>query len=625
MKKICKRQVLLKLANRKGVWFHIVGLACLIWFAIRVLPAPHRSQYPCQQVAIPIAFGYLAFWSGLFYGLSRWVRNATLKTSKLIPTLIVGFVIAFTVSGMVFAGTYLPSNTSYGPWEPLANNPLGTPRGVNPGRVVWVWNPEATPSDLKGYWWKQENNNQEVINTMVSKGIQALAGVDDDAEAWTMLFTYFNEVHGNGAIGYQPGETIALKINLNNCWDWLINSYYKQDNERDASPYVVKALLHQLIDVVGVSEEDIIVYDASRCIGNWFYHRTYYESYPAFPLTPEFPEVHFVDAEGGALGREQVEPSNELIYFADGTGLTRTLPTCVTEATYLINMPLLKRHPIQTGVTLSGKNFFGTFIEPVVDLHPYHEASFIPGNPAPQVDLLAHQEIGGKTLLYLGDGLFGTKEDHRTIAHFTMYPFNDDWTNSLFFSQDPVALDSVMYDFLHAEGTNPCEGSQNYLHEAAVPPENVYDPEQDGIYVSESLGVHEHWNTEVDIFSSERYVGPAGNGIDFVALGEEHAAPAIVFTNPLEHRLYLFGEEKRTLPLTLIIGDIEVAAQVNGLTVDISKVEFYLDGTLKKTVTEAPYTWCWETPAFFRHILTVCAYYEERDPLKNDLLVWKFL
>jgi hypothetical protein len=106
------------------------------------------------------------------------------------------------------------------------------------------------------------------------------------------------------------------------------------------------------------------------------------------------------------------------------------------------------------------------------------------GNAAPQVDLFTYEHLGGKTLLYLGDGIFGTKVDHKTIAKFLMYPFNDDWTNSLFFSQDPVALDSVMYDFLLTEGTNPIEGSQNYLHQAAVPPPDLYDPENDGIYLS---------------------------------------------------------------------------------------------------------------------------------------------
>jgi hypothetical protein len=190
-------------------------------------------------------------------------------------------------------------------------------------------------------------------------------------------------------------------------------------------------------------------------------------------------------------------------------------------------MPLLKRHPISTGVTLSGKNFFGTWMEPVSAVHDYHFLSFTLGNPAPQTDLFAHEHIGGKVVLYIGDGIFATPWDHAVIGKFQMYPFNNDWTNSLFFSQDPVAIDSVMYDFLHAEGTNPCEGSQNYLHQSAIPNEDTYDPENDGTYLSDSLGVHEHWNTEEDIFSSERYVGPSINGIDYITFsGEEFEADA---------------------------------------------------------------------------------------------------
>jgi hypothetical protein len=106
-------------------------------------------------------------------------------------------------------------------------------------------------------------------------------------------------------------------------------------------------------------------------------------------------------------------------------------------------MPCTKHHN-GGRVTLSGKNFFGTWIESVEDVHPYLFSSLILGNPAPQTDLLAHKNIGGKTILYIGDGTFATKENHKTIAKFLMYPFKDDWTNSLFFSQDPVAIDSVV-------------------------------------------------------------------------------------------------------------------------------------------------------------------------------------
>jgi len=87
MKKVCKKKLLIKIKNLRGIWFHIVGIACLFWFLIRVVPAPHRSQYPCQQISIPIALGYIAFWSVLFHGLLRWIRKVKLKTSNWLFSL----------------------------------------------------------------------------------------------------------------------------------------------------------------------------------------------------------------------------------------------------------------------------------------------------------------------------------------------------------------------------------------------------------------------------------------------------------------------------------------------------------------------------------------------------------
>jgi len=625
MKKVCKKKLLIKIKNLRGIWFHIVGIACLFWFLIRVVPAPHRSQYPCQQISIPIALGYIAFWSVLFHGLLRWIRKVKLKTSTVLPTISVIFIIIFTITGIVFADNYFNYGSSSEPWDPIPKDPIGTPQGINPGRVVWIWNPDATESDLNGYWWKTENNDQMVIDRMISSGMQGLTGEEDNHAAWDSLFKYFNKIHGYDEVGYQTGEKIAIKVNLNNCWNYYVDPYTAKDNDRDASPYVLKALLRQLVNTVNVSQEDITVYDASRPMANWFYNRVYYETYPAIPLVPEFPDINYVDAEGGAQGRQKVEASTEKIYFADGTGLNRTLPTCVVDAKYIINMPLLKRHPLNNGngVTLSGKNMFGTWIEPVVKIHSYHESGHILGNPAPQTDLLAHTHIGGKTLLYLGDGTYATLFDHSTIGKSQMYPFNNDWTNSLFFSQDPVAIDSVMYDFLHAEGTNPSEGSQNYLHQAADPPSGVYDPENDGIYLSDSLGVHEHWNTTVDIFSSTRYSGASINGIDFIAYGQEYTHPAIIITKPVENYLYVSGRETIPLPMTVIIGTIDVKAKINGIYEDIEKVEFYVDGELQATDFEEPYMWSWDKPTFLKHTLMATAYHNTENISSDDVIVWK--
>lgn len=619
-----KSRFLNNIDNLQGIWFHIIGLACIIWFLVRVIPAPHRARYPCQQMSITVALGYIAFWGILFSGLSIWLRRVKSRTMALVPAISVVFIILFSVSGMVFADTYLDSNNSSEPWAPIFNDPIGTPQGLNPGRVVWVWNPDATESYLRGFWWNKENNNQAVIDQMFSTGIKGISGADDDYISWDLLFKHFNVNHGYGEVGYESGEKIAIKINMNNCWNYLIRSYTMRDNDRDASPYAVKALLRQLVDTVGVAQEDITVYDASRPIANWFYNRVYYKTYPAIPLVPEFPNVNFADMEGGASGRTKVEASSEKIYFADESDLIRTLPTCVVDAKYIINMPILKRHPIENGITLSAKNLFGTWIESVADVHPYHRAAFTMGNPTPQTDLLAHEQIGGKTLLYIGDGIYGTKEDHKTIAKFLMYPFNNGWTNSLFFSQDPVAIDSVMYDFLHAEGTNPNEGSQNYLHQSAEPPSGIYDPENDGEFLNHSLGVHEHWDTIYDIFSSERYSGISCNGIDFISYGEEYAKPAIIITKPTEKCLYISGNEISRLPTTMIIGDIDIETRINGISGDVEKVEFYIDGELRHVAYDEPYAWSWESMAFFRHRINAIAYYSEGLYLDYDILVWKF-
>ena len=626
MKKICKKKLLMKIKNLKGIWFHIVGIACLFWFLIRVVPAPHRSQYPCQQISIPIALGYIVFWSVLFHGLSRWIRKMKLRTSAVLPSISVIFIIIFTVSGIVFADNYINYGSSSEPWDPIPKDPIGTPQGINPGRVVWIWNPDATESDLNDYWWKTENNDQMVIDQMFSSGMQGLTGAKDDHVAWDSLFKYFNKVNGYDEVGYQTGEKIAIKVNLNNCWNYYINPYTAKDNDRDASPYVLKALLRHLVNTVNISQEDITVYDASRPMANWFYNRVYYETYPAIPLVPEFPDINYVDAEGGAQGRRKVEASTEKIYFADDTEINRTLPKCVVDAKYIINMPLLKRHPLNNGngVTLSGKNMFGTWIEPVAKIHSYHESGHILGNPAPQTDLLAHMHIGGKTLLYVGDGTYATLVDHSNICKSQMYPFNNDWTNSLFFSQDPVAIDSVMYDFLHAEGTNPSEGSQNYLHQAADPPHDVYDPENDGIYLSDSLGVHEHWDTTVDIFSSARYSGLSGNGIDFISYGEEYVHPEIIISEPVENYLYFSGREIIPLPMTVIIGTIDVKAKINGISDDIEKVEFYIDDKLQATDYEEPYLWSWDEPTFLKHTLSATAYHNTENISSDDVIVWKF-
>jgi hypothetical protein len=126
---------------------------------------------------------------------------------------------------------------------------------------------------------------------------------------------------------------------------------------------------------------------------------------------------------------------------------------------------------------------------------------------------MGNPHIGGKTLLYLIDGLYAGYYWEARPYKWDTEPFGDDWPSSLFASLDPVAIDSVAHDFLRAEwpdvvasggSSDPnalAGGAEDYLHEAALADNPLsgtfYDPNNDGNGVS-SLGVHEHWNNSTD-------------------------------------------------------------------------------------------------------------------------------
>ena len=205
------------------------------------------------------------------------------------------------------------------------------------------------------------------------------------------------------------------------------------------------------------------------------------------------------------------------------------------------------------GVTLCAKNHFGSFLADADEgvnerqmpkhagLHPYIAAhEFVSGighfmkremnTYTPLVDLMGHADLGGKTILYLVDGLYASIHQNFTLdatCKWQSRPFSDDdgWTSSLFASQDPVAIDSVALDFIRSEETiqeysdilDEGDTVDNYLHEAALADNPLsgafYDPEGDGVRM-ESLGVHEHWNNAQDRLYSGNF--EPGTGIQLI-------------------------------------------------------------------------------------------------------------
>ena len=150
---------------------------------------------------------------------------------------------------------------------------------------------------------------------------------------------------------------------------------------------------------------------------------------------------------------------------------------------------------------------------------------------------MGHSELGGKTVLYLIDGLYGGYYWEGRPYRWQTWPFLNDWPSSILASQDPVAIDSVAYDFVNAEWPNVVRygrapaaqydmagGAEDYLHEAALadapPSEAFYDPDHStNVMRLSSLGVHEHWDNPIDKQYS-RNLG-AEEGIELVWLDSE--------------------------------------------------------------------------------------------------------
>ena len=110
-----------------------------------------------------------------------------------------------------FALSVAATSTLHSSLFGLPISPLGVPRGIVPGRVTWAHDPAAVTWDGTGSWWQDANNNQSVIDRMVSRSIRDLTNQRTDAEAWSAIFHYFNRTHGRGSTGYRTGEKIAIK------------------------------------------------------------------------------------------------------------------------------------------------------------------------------------------------------------------------------------------------------------------------------------------------------------------------------------------------------------------------------------------------------------------------------
>ncbi|MGP8246835.1 MAG: chitobiase/beta-hexosaminidase C-terminal domain-containing protein [Bryobacteraceae bacterium] len=456
------------------------------------------------------------------------------------------------------------------------NAPKGVARGIDPGRVVWARNPDATKwagrwkldSDQ---WWTDVNTDQDKVGAMLSACLRKLTSTATDEDAWRAIFDYYHQrARGIGNRGVRAGEIVAIKANFN------VSHTTKINNLVDVSPQMVLAMVRQLVFHARVAPADILVYDARRAIAPIVLTKVW----------GEFKDVRFVQQDppdgkqprnpgyGDHHGLEGADWVEGVTYSAGQYKNARLMPRQVMAATYLINMALVKAQSYpwnfmeggeearlgdqgQTGVSMTGKNHFGSILG-TREMHDTIDTNVLAKGRtySPMVDLAAAPNLGAKTVLFVLDGLYCARKHESYPLHFPNAPFhnrvtpyeNPDWPASILASLDGVALDSVGVDILHSQTVNNGdprdhnrprillrEYTDDYLHEMALagnPPSGTLYT-QGGRRVN-SLGVFEHWDDDATRRYSRNLDREHGQGIELLYLPMTAAPvePPAIFTAP---------------------------------------------------------------------------------------------
>jgi autotransporter-associated beta strand protein len=588
---VCRKTGRIVGLNRQYRWYKLIfplaALLALVWYLVRVIPKPSRASYPCQRVGAPIAFGGVAYLLSLF-GLVTCFR----KTRKFLYQhrfaaaglcLVIGLICAAVVQNINESSVHAATENTgtFSPVDP-PNHPIGTARGIYPGRVAWSYNTNACNWDgSSSYWWSSQFNNQTEITKLMANVICSVAGQSSVSNAWDALFRCKNG--GPAAPTYVKGQSIAIKLNENNGGN---------NNAIDASPQSVYALLDSLVNQFGASQTDITLCDPARsgessAVSNYCH--------------TAFPNVNYNYNQGNFT-------ANAFAYSSDFSALTGTpetsMATTIVKTKYLITMALLKRHAMpyptygdsfndgNSPVTMVFKSDWGIIgnnrSNQHVLLHTWE-------NPIASYDLLVDiygsTNINGKTVLAILDGLYSGFLWNSGPTNWNLTPFNGHWPSSIFASQDPVALESVGLDFIWAD-MGLVANADRHLREAALannpPSGTVYKP--DGVRL-QSLGVHEHWNNSTNKMFS-RNLG-TGLGIELVTIAP--GLPSVSIAGLASGNTFLPGAN---LPLQAVV--------INN-TNPISQVAFYQGLTLVGASTTNPCGLTWSNMAPGSYTLTAVA------------------
>ena len=435
------------------------GLAACLWYLFRVIPKPTRAAYPCLRAAAPLRTGFLAYWAA--------VGGTAFLSAKARSFL--------RAARHSWSGLFLLVLVIIGSDVRLSLAASGTPKGIFPGRVAWVYNTNAALWTGAGNYWDVAVNPQAEYNKSFTAGIAALSGGTKDADSWDRIFHWFNNSHGRSGTGYQAGDMIAIKINQNNS----AVSAPDHGNAMNSNPQTIVAVLTSLVNA-GVPQTDIWIGDPSRAVTDNVFNA----------IHSAFPEVNVVDYYGNN-GRVTTGVTNGVF---PNTDVKDAEAMCFYNARYIVNTPLLKGHVGQM-ITFGAKNLYG-----LNGILPHWQENKKHPHDSALTAYMTNANFGGKVVLWCMDGMYPSPElDGAPFNGVALAPFNGKQMSSFIMSLDGVAEECVSYDFWSTISGQ--SGGTNYMYIAA----------------NDGAGVADHWNNSTDKKYTKN-LDPNANGIELILI-----------------------------------------------------------------------------------------------------------
>ncbi len=534
--------------------FLLTGFLALAWYLIRVIPKPSRAQYPCQQASSALGLGFLVYLASLAGSIFSYRKARTFfKNSKNVYGML--FLAISALSFFVFVGSnWTPSYAQ----NVVVNAPIGTAKGIFPGRVAWVYNPNAAKWTGTGSYWAAAVNPQAEYDKSFTAGIKSLSGGTTDADSWDAIFKWFNNSHGRPGTGYVAGDKIAIKVNQNNT-----SGYFDPGNNMNTNPQSAVAVVRSLVNA-GVPQADIVIGDPSRVVTDNVYQA----------IKAAYPNVVVVDWYG-QNGR--VTTGNQAgAFIPNPDGVPNGEAMCFFTARYLISQGLLKGHDGQ-GITFCAKNYFGiTGINNDWTKNPGHP------NITSLTAFMTSPNYGGKTILWMMDAMYPSRNLGGAPSFgWASAPFFGKPASSFIMSLDGVAEEVVSLDFFYqhyADEINQNGGIANaegYLLNAA----------------RAGVGVHEHWNNSTDRQYSRNLDPVNGKGIELVKVTPGVGGAVTINTQPMSIKV----RPGTTVNFSVIAtGDAPIAYQwrkdgvnipgANAATYSIPTVPVTLNGSVYSVV-----------------------------------------